>query len=147
MPGTRYAAGQTGTYAGLICMETTPLPRKAVLIPALAVVLLMLFTLLVLLSPAPSMGMWLMLTLPLALLLPGLRENRPRSLQWLGFVVLFYFTTGVLQLFSASNLFRLLGLFTIACCLGLFVTAIVTLRRQRLARAPQMPPSNEDAQA
>jgi len=119
---------------------------KPILIPLLAACLLVLFTLSVWLGPDSSLGMWLMLTLPLALLMPGLRENRSRALQWLGFVVLFYFTTGVLQLFSGNTLYQVLGILTIVCCLCLFVTAIVTLRRQRASQKHQ-PADNKDAQA
>jgi uncharacterized membrane protein len=120
-----------------------PIPGKSSLIPALAAAQMVLSTLSVWLSPAPSMGMWLMLTLPLAMLMKGLRENRPRALQWLGFIVLFYFTIGVLQMFSDSLLFRILGVLTTACCLSLFVTAIVTLRRQKSPALQQSPAEEE----
>jgi uncharacterized membrane protein len=122
------------------------IPVKSSLIPAMAATLMLLSTLSVWLSPAPSMGMWMMLTLPLAMLMKGLRENRPRALQWLGFMALFYFTIGVLQMFSDSQLFRILGVLTTVCCLSLFVAAIVTLRRQKLP-APQQSPAEEEQQA
>ena len=109
-------------------MNASAKPR---LVPVLALSLLVIFSLSVWLGPSPSIGMWLMLVLPLVMLLPGLRENKPRSLQWLGFVVLFYFTTGVLQTFSDSTLQKVLGMLTIICCFSLFLTAIVTLRRLR----------------
>jgi uncharacterized membrane protein len=113
------------------------------LIPALAATLLVLFTLSVWLGPAPSIGMWFMLVLPLAMLMKGLRENRPRALQWLGFLDLFYFTIGILQLFSDSVLYKTLGLFTTVCCLSLFVAVIVAIRRQ--GNAEQQTPAKQEA--
>ena len=84
-----------------------------------------------LLDSNASIGFWLMQCLPWLLLLPGLLRGKPRSLQWLGFLVLFLFTIGVLQVFSPAPASRLLGTVTILLCAILFVAAIVSLRYQR----------------
>lgn len=82
-----------------------------------------------------SIGLWLMQLVPLLLILPGLRKRQPRALQWLGFLVLFYFTHGVLQAASAAPLQRWLGILTLLLCVTLFTAVIVTLRTDR-QRAP-----------
>jgi uncharacterized membrane protein len=98
------------------------------LLQALSLLLLVLFTI-PLLAPGPSsIGLWLMQVLPLLLLLPRLHLGSRRPLQWLGFLVLFYFTAAILQLFSPSALQRWLGGLTVLCCLVMFTAAIVRLR-------------------
>lgn len=84
-----------------------------------------------LLDDNASIGFWLMQCLPWLLLLPGLLHGNPRSLQWLGFLVLFFFTVGILQVFSSVPTDRLLGLATILLCAILFAAAIVSLRHRR----------------
>lgn len=98
------------------------------LMQATVVLLLVLFSLPWVLQEHYSVGWWLMLVLPLLLLLPRLHTNARRPLQWLGFLVLFYFAVGVLQLFSADPLQRWLGALTVLGCLLLFTAAIVRLR-------------------
>ncbi len=98
------------------------------LLQGLCLALLLLFTLPLLLPGSSSIGWWLMQVLPLLLLLPQLHKAKRRPLQWLGFLVLFYFTAGVLQLFHPALLQRWLGGLTVLCCLILFVAAIVRLR-------------------
>jgi uncharacterized membrane protein len=98
------------------------------LLQALSILLLVLFTI-PLLSPGPSsVGLWLMQALPLLLLLPRLHLGTRRPLQWLGFLVLFYFAAAILQLFSSVPLQRWLGGLTVLCCLVMFTAAIVQLR-------------------
>jgi uncharacterized membrane protein len=99
------------------------------LLQSCSAVLLMLFTLPLLLAGQGSMGQLLMQVLPLLMLLPQLHLAKRRPLQWLGFLVLFYFTHGVLQLFTPDPLQRALGAGTVLCCFILFVTAIVRLRQ------------------
>ena len=82
-----------------------------------------------------SIGLWLMQIVPLPLTLPGLRRRQPRALQWLGFLVLFYFTHGVLQAASTLPMQRWLGILTLLLCVTLFAAVIVTLRIDR-QRAP-----------
>jgi uncharacterized membrane protein len=102
------------------------------LLQALSLCLLVLFTL-PLVAPGPSsIGWWLMQVLPLLLLLPQLHKGSRRPLQWLGFLVLFYFTAAILQLFSPLPLQRWLGGLTVLCCVIMFIAALVRLR----ARAP-----------
>lgn len=91
--------------------------------------LLLLFTLPLLLPGPSSVGWWLMRVLPLLLLLPRLHRPQRRPLQWLGFLVLFYFTAGVLQCFEPEALQRWLGGATVLCCCLLFVAAIVRSRK------------------
>jgi uncharacterized membrane protein len=98
------------------------------LMQSCALGLLVLFTLPLLLPGSQSIGWWLMQILPLLLLLPRLHTSARRPLQWLGFLVLFYFTAGVLQLFHPALLQRWLGGLTVLCCLILFVAAIVRLK-------------------
>ena len=86
----------------------------------------------VLLSVPPvfggSIGLWLMQCVPLALILPGIRNHNRRSLQWLCFLLLFCFTVGVLTLFSPLTPVRLLGALTTLSCIALFTAAIVRMR-------------------
>lgn len=98
------------------------------LLQVLSLGLLVLFTLPLLLPGSGSIGWWLMQVLPLALLLPRLHLAQRRPLQWLGFLVLFYFTVGVLQIFDSSPSQRWLGAATVLCCCVLFVAAIVRSR-------------------
>lgn len=99
-------------------------------IDGLLLVLLLSFTLTLFLAGG-SVVLWLMQSVPLLLLLPGLRRNRRRALQWLGFLLLFNFTVGVLQLFTPHALSRSLGAVTILGCLLLFTAVIVRLRIER----------------
>lgn len=98
------------------------------LLQGLSLCLLLLFTLPLLLPGESSTGWWLMQAVPLVLLLPHLHKATRRPLQWMGFLVLFYFTAGVLQLFSPMLLQRWLGALTVLCSLLLFTAAIVRLR-------------------
>jgi uncharacterized membrane protein len=92
--------------------------------------LLLLLSAPLLLNDTASIGLWLMQCIPLVLTLPGIRSRSSRALQWLCFLVLFYFTQGVLQLFSPGAAQRWLGALTILFCLVLFTAAIVSLRRK-----------------
>lgn len=93
--------------------------------------LLLLFTLPLVLPGEASIGLWLMQSIPLLLVLPRLHRSDSRALQWLGFLVLFYFTVGVLQIFTPSTADRWLGALTVLCCCLLFPLAIVRLRVAR----------------
>lgn len=94
-----------------------------------------------LLSDNPSIGLWLMQCIPLLLTLPGVLKRNTRALQWLGFLVLFYFTQGVLQSVSATALQRWLGALTLLFCVVLFTAVIVVIRRgtQLHSTRPQSP--------
>jgi uncharacterized membrane protein len=93
--------------------------------------LLLVFTAALVLRDNASIGLWLMQTVPLLLTLPGLLKLKSRALQWLGFLVLFYFTNGVLQASSAEPAQRWLGLVTLLLCLVLFTAVIVAVRSTR----------------
>jgi uncharacterized membrane protein len=90
-------------------------------------VLLLLFLLPVLVTNG-SVGLWLMQTIPLLIVLPGLVHHKPRSLQWLGFLVLFYLLQAILQLFSPMWFTCLIGIFSTLLCILLFTAVIVTLK-------------------
>lgn len=93
--------------------------------------LLALLSLPLLVPGGTSPGLWLMAVVPLLLTLPGLLRRHSRSLQWLCFLVLFHFTLGILQAFSADLRIRWLGLGTSLLCVLLFTAAIVNLRHWR----------------
>lgn len=101
------------------------------LLQGILAVLFVVFTLPLLLSETPSIGWWLMQVLPLLLILPQLHKPLRRPLQWLGFLVLFYFTAGVLQMFSIDTFQRWSGALTVLGCCLLFALAIVRLRQLR----------------
>lgn len=90
--------------------------------------LLVLLTAPLLLTDSASTGLWLMQCIPLLLTLPGLVRGNGRALQWLCFLVLFYFTQAILQLFSAVPALRWIGGLTALLCVVLFTAAIVSLR-------------------
>lgn len=104
------------------------LPVTVRVLQILSALLFVLFTAPLLLPGTSSIGWWLMQVVPLLLLLPQLHRPTRRPLQWLGFVVLFYFTAGVLQVAGTDAVQRWLGGATVLCCLLLFPAAIVRLR-------------------
>lgn len=101
--------------------------------------LLLTFTAPLVLGANASVGFWLMQGIPLLLTLPGVLKLQPRALQWLAFLVLFYFTQGVLQSFSAEPLQHWLGAFTLLFCLVLFTAVIVAVRRDKQPQPPNSP--------
>lgn len=118
-------------------------PRRNPLDLVLAVgwvLLLLLLSAPLLLTETASIGSWLMACVPLLLTLPGLLRRHGRSLQWLCFLVLFYFTLGVLQAFSPEPRIHWLGLGTSFLCVLLFGAAIVNLRRWRQTGTPSATP-------
>jgi len=103
------------------------------------VLLLLLATLPLWLFDTASIGQWLMHALPLALLLPGLAQCRRRSLQWLGFVLLFVVTLGAVQMFTPDPRHRLLGALNLGGAIAEFILVIITTRldiRQHQGGAP-----------
>lgn len=102
-----------------------------------ALVLLLVLSAPLLFAENASVGLWLMQCIPLLLTLPGLWQRRPRALQWLGFLVLFYFLNGVLQAASAVPLHRWLGALTVLLCVVLFAAVIVAFRGSRRPRQTQ----------
>lgn len=116
-------------------MHISPVLHRLMLVCALG--LLLLFTLPLFLYANASVGLWLMQCVPLLLTLPGLRKHQPRALQWLGFLVLFYFLNGVLLAASPAPLQRWLGALTVLLCVTLFAAVIVAVRSGRRARHDQ----------
>ncbi|MGV3591021.1 MAG: DUF2069 domain-containing protein [Gammaproteobacteria bacterium] len=112
-------------------------PALHYLLLGCSVALLLLFSAPVVLADNASVGLWLMQCVPLVLTLPGLWRHRPRALQWLGFLVLFYFMNGVLQAASAAPLYRWLGALTVLLCVALFTAVIVAVRGGRRPRHTQ----------
>ena len=72
---------------------------------------------------------WLIQTLPLLIFLKGLVQNNPRTYAWMCFVVLLYFTRGVLLAFDPSR--RWLGGTELVLCVIMFVAMILYIRRYR----------------
>ena len=116
-------------------MPITPFLHR--LLIGCTVVLLLVFTAPLLFAANASIGLWLMQCVPLLLTLPGLVRRQPRALQWLGFLVLFYFMNGVLQAASAVPLQRWLGALTVLLCVALFTAVIVAVRGGRRPQHPR----------
>jgi uncharacterized membrane protein len=73
---------------------------------------------------SPNVIVWLVLSLPLLIFLPGLWRGGIRSLAWLSFVSLLYFAQAVTALFagaSALNMLELLASVVLFTCTLLFV--------------------------
>src|SRR5215207_1322199 len=92
--------------------------------------LLLLFVLPVLVTNG-SIGLWLMQSIPLLVTVPGLVQYKPRSRQWLGFLVLFYLLEAILQIFSPLRFTRMIGMFSALFCILLFTAVIVSLKKQK----------------
>jgi uncharacterized membrane protein len=86
-----------------------------------------------------SIAGWLIQSVPLALILPGLLRGDRRSLQWLGFVTLFLLVPGILQLFIPDLRHRMLGLCKVLGSLAVFGIAVYTARLGRDQSPPQSP--------
>lgn len=104
--------------------------NRHTLLLAGSILLLLLFSLTLWLSPAGSVGLWLMQVLPLLITLPGQYGRQPRSLQWLGFLLLFYLLAGILQAFNPLPILRMLGTCLTALALLMFVL-LLTLMKSR----------------
>jgi uncharacterized membrane protein len=91
-----------------------------------------------------SIAGWLIQSLPLILILPGLMRGDRRSLQWLGFVTLFLLVPGILQLFTPDLLHRLLGWCKVVGSLAVFGIAVHTARLGRAAPS-SLPPQSTGA--
>ncbi|MES2603526.1 MAG: DUF2069 domain-containing protein [Pseudomonadota bacterium] len=104
--------------------------NRHTLLLAGSVLLLLLFSLILWLNPAGSIGLWLMQVLPLLLTVPGQYRRQPRSLQWLGFLLLFYLLGGILQAFNPLPILRMLGFCLTALAFLMFVV-LLTLMKSR----------------
>ena len=72
---------------------------------------------------------WLIQTLPLLIFLKGLLQNQLRTYAWMCFVVLLYFTHGVLLAFDPPR--RWLGVTELMLCTIMFVAMILYIRQYR----------------
>ena len=72
---------------------------------------------------------WLIQVLPLSLFAAGLHRSHLRTYAWLCFVILLYFTHGVLVAFDPARLW--LGLIQVTLCATLFVFLIIYIRSYR----------------
>lgn len=78
-----------------------------------------------------SVAGWLVQSIPVVLLLPSLRRHSRRSLQWLGFITLFFLVLGILQIFTPDARYQWLGLCNVVGSLSVFGLAVVTARQTR----------------
>lgn len=92
------------------------------------VLLLLLFALLWLLPAEGNAAVWAMQSLPLLCTLPGQRRGSRRTLQWLGFLLLFYLVNGILQAFNPAPILRMLGTALAMVALVMFVLVLLMLR-------------------
>lgn len=91
--------------------------------------LMLLFAVWNLLLPGGSIKLWIVQSLPLLLVLPGMLKGNPRAWLWLCFVLLVYITAGIVDVMMPGRGWRhgllLLLSFT------LFLSAMMTSRWQR----------------
>jgi len=85
---------------------------------------------------AGTVVIWFLQTFALWLFAPGMHRQRVRTHAWLSFVVLLYFTHGVLVAFDPAR--RWLGLIEVALCVILFVALVTYIRQYR--QHYQVPP-------
>ena len=76
-----------------------------------------------------TLSIALLQSLPLLLFAPGLQRTRLRSYGWMSFVVLLYFTHGVLVAFRPEQLTQ--GLIQVGLCVALFTALIFFIRQFR----------------
>ena len=73
---------------------------------------------------------WLIQTLPLLIFLKGLVQNNLKTYAWMCFVVLLYFTHGVLLAFDPAR--RWLGVTETLLCVTMFVALILFIRQYQI---------------
>lgn len=76
-----------------------------------------------------TLSIALLQTLPLLIFAPGLQSTRLRTYGWMSFVVLLYFTHGVLVAFRPGQLTQ--GLIEVLLCVALFTFLILFIRQYR----------------
>ena len=76
-----------------------------------------------------TLSIALLQTLPLLIFAPGLQRTRLRTYGWMSFVVLLYFTHGVLVAFRPEQLTQ--GLIEVLLCVALFTFLILFIRQYR----------------
>lgn len=82
---------------------------------------------------APNVVVWLFLSLPLLIFVPGVQRGRVNSFAWLSFVSLLYFAQSVTALFAPWRrwLDVLHLIFTVSLFLGAMLSVRFTARAQR----------------
>jgi uncharacterized membrane protein len=105
--------------------------RIGVLLSLIA--LLLILTLENWLKQPLSISRWLVQILPLSAFLPGLIGNKLRSYQWLCFVILLYFISGVLNIFTPEKLIS--GIMLTLFCVLLFCFAIFYIHDEQKNRS------------
>lgn len=101
--------------------------RQGILLAGSAA-LLLLFTLLWLLPANGNAIVWAMQALPLLGTLPGQYRGNRRTLQWLGFLLLFYLVNGILQAFNPTPVLRMLGAVLTLVSSGMFILVLLILK-------------------
>lgn len=94
------------------------------------VVLLVVIAIDTLIAPtqgrSPNVVVWLLLSLPLLIFLPGMYRGSVNSFAWLGFVSLLYFAQAVTALFAPWR--RELDVVHLVFAVALFVSAMLSVR-------------------
>lgn len=94
-------------------------------------------------DPVAGASTWVLLTiklLPLLILLPGLIKKSSKTYQWLCFIIMIYFTDGVVRAYLTG--YEWPPSLMAALTATLFVTAIIRIR----AATPKLPPSTSSGQ-
>ncbi|MGI9294555.1 MAG: DUF2069 domain-containing protein [Pseudomonadales bacterium] len=73
--------------------------------------------------------LWLCQLLPIAILLPGILQQRWRSFTWLCFVIQFYFLTAVLAMYKQPRLW--LDVVVLCVVVAIFIAALLFIRWRR----------------
>ncbi len=76
-----------------------------------------------------AISIWIIQVIPLLLFAPGLHRTNLRTYAWMCFVVLLYFTHGVLVAFDPSRMW--LGIVQVTLCVILFCCLILFIRAYR----------------
>lgn len=83
---------------------------------------------------APNPTVWIALSLPLVILIPGLVRRNWKTFTWAGFVSMLYFAQAVVALFSPR--IRALDMLQVLFSIALFIGALLFVRwRARAARS------------
>lgn len=110
--------------------EAPRLYRKLSVARAIAlasyVALLLLFTSTNIIQPEGGLTLWLLQSVPLLILAPGLMKQRYRTYSWLCFVILLYFTWSVTNVMSPLGFWR--DWLVVILSVILFVSAMMASR-------------------
>ncbi len=104
--------------------------RMPGLLPLGAVLLILLAGVNWYVQPAGGAMLWAMQALPLLLTLPGLFRRNRRSLQWLGFILLFIMLVSITQAFNGLPILRMLGIISLLLALAMFAGLLVSMKHR-----------------